>query len=367
MRQLFICDTPFQVLNALNFFWHSVKKGDAEKEGIGETDLVIVDQFSSAKDIGRRIEESGLFSHVYMVKQDTSYHVKNRQWRRVRVAVNYLFPRGMVRHHMGMRKIPENCYQRIYSSVLQHFTSAMLKLNPGADFYLLDDGTGSYSGSIISQGSALMRVFAKLSGTGAQTAHPKALYVNNVDMCRSETCDTILPLPKHDAEFIAFVNGIYDVNPDQIYKEKKFIWFTQPSEGSEIIYGTKEDISDLLRASGQDNILVRLHPRDKETEIYHDLCVDEGKAMWELIIPQCDIEDKVLVALYSTAQFTPKLLYDKEPRLIFLHHLVRGASEEGAQKGDERVANLVQTYRDKEKIMIPQNQDEFLALLQELN
>ena len=76
--------------------------------------------------------------------------------------------------------------------------------------------------------------------------------------------------------------------------------------------------------------------------------------MWELECIQSINDGNVIFAAFSTAQFTPKLLFDKNPYIIFLYKIfdleVKGA--------DEMIERFAHTYKYKSKIFVPKCMEE---------
>ena len=73
-------------------------------------------------------------------------------------------------------------------------------------------------------------------------------------------------------------------------------------------------------------------------------------------------EDSILISFFSTAAFTPKLLYGKEPYLLFLYKLIR----EPVFHADQVVDGLRRCYFRPEKIMVPETITELLTLIEGL-
>ena len=71
----------------------------------------------------------------------------------------------------------------------------------------------------------------------------------------------------------------------------------------------------------------------------------------------------VLISYYSTAMFTPKMLFDREPYLIFTYHIWRvNESDEETKKLQRIVQFLKDSYRNPEKVMAPHTIEEYEAI-----
>jgi len=64
-----------------------------------------------------------------------------------------------------------------------------------------------------------------------------------------------------------------------------------------------------------------------------------------------------LFTLLSTATIMPKLLLDQEPRIVLLYHLFKRL--EGDDEDRDRFFQLTrETYRDPDRILIPETEEE---------
>jgi hypothetical protein len=70
----------------------------------------------------------------------------------------------------------------------------------------------------------------------------------------------------------------------------------------------------------------------------------------------------VLMSFFSTAAFSPKIIYDKEPYVIFLHKIT-GFNFFNA---DILIYRLQSMYADSEKVMQPKNVKELSMILKDL-
>ena len=90
-----------------------------------------------------------------------------------------------------------------------------------------------------------------------------------------------------------------------------------------------------------------------------DSFYDNNNFPWELICSKEINDNTVLIGVFSTAQFSPKELYNIEPYIIFLYKIIKPVGID-IKAIDEMTALLKNTYRNKTKIIIPNNIDEFI-------
>ena len=77
-----------------------------------------------------------------------------------------------------------------------------------------------------------------------------------------------------------------------------------------------------------------------------------------------DVNEKLFISIHSTACLTPKLLFDEEPYLILFYHLIDDAVTERNERFDHTMKLFIDSYRDKDKIMLPKTQEEFVQCVE---
>lgn len=361
MKLAFVCDTPYQVLTAVNLYWTSFY---AEKQ---TADLYIVDQFKDASKIYNNIVKEDLFDNVYLLNREENRFMPSGIKRYIKVAYSYLNPVHAINNQSKEIKPQslKNRYDKIFSSVMTCFVSALIKLNKKAEFSLFDDGLGSYYGDIVYNGGGIAyRCFSKITKTGIYAKRAEKLYVNNKEMCQSKAADIFIQIPKMDDSFFEIANRVFSLK-ESISENKRIIFLSQPSTGLQTIENDMQRLVEILRVY-KDNVTVRLHPREINYEKYKEFQLDTSGELWELKVSKMDMDDMILIAAHSTAQITPKVIFDKEPSLIFTYYLSTAYTDIEKKAFDDISNNLKNHYRDKRKIMIPKDENELKLLLKGL-
>lgn len=367
MRELYICDTPYQVLNALNIAYH--KKDSVEKI------LFIENQFRTAKNLAERAEKTGIFRSVYLLRRDEikfmPFGFKRLTLQMMLNLAPKLYMRVRLKDYSGeCESVFEKPFTTVYTAMAVRSVTAMIRLNSEVEVIFFEDGTGSYSGNVITKGKGKIYDFLyKVFHIGTSVCRPSALFVNNIKMCSSITVpkDRIFPLPEMDNGFIDFCSKIFDVNDVSTEERNSVFWLSQPSDDTPGADEARGKIRACLLPY-KDKITVRMHPRDNDAEYYRDFTVDYGHDMWELsILSKKDRADSlILIASYSSAQINPKILFDMEPVLIFLNHLNASTSHEEYDRVDGQIEDMRKAYRDPEKIYTPKTPEELSAVLQKI-
>ncbi len=364
-KHLFISDTPFQTLNMINVAWHEKEKGTGDI-----FDLCIINQFNAGEYMYEKIREAGLFDHVILVKKEDRQSIQTQMLRHLLVAKDYVFGKSFLKRHIRKEDrslVLAGGYNYVYSSVMSHIAVALLKRNPGCNFILVDDGTGSYSGDIGKKGvNHKYHSLASLFSGGKAFTNPSKLMLNYPEFFYGSRENLkIEALPEYEDCFLQFLYSCFDLQRDT-NTDRKLVFLTQPYTPADLNRQANLQVLDCIYPY-RDSVIVRTHPRDPDLDIYGSFFLEQPVDLWELRITQFpDIGEKVLLSFYSTAQLTPKFLYDYEPYLIFAYRLNSGISEASANGIHNMVEKIRSLYRQPEKIFEPKTKDELESLLKRL-
>ncbi|MBE7064486.1 MAG: hypothetical protein E7384_01555 [Ruminococcaceae bacterium] len=153
----------------------------------------------------------------------------------------------------------------------------------------------------------------------------------------------------------------------------RFVYFAQMFDALPIqtecpriekeIYDTVRDVLE------ESDLTVKLHPRS-EANVYGSNAVITNTP-WEIIaLVDEDIDNKVLISMCSGSVFYSKLLCDKEPYVIcvmklYLPYIYTDSEKDIAEKERtmEFIHGVKNSYKNKEKFMIPENVEELREML----
>ena len=359
MRYLYYCTTPFQTLIAMNMQINQTLKQSVEDEA----NIVLVDIFNECKAIAGRLSKEYIFDHVFIVKEEAHKSIKNGNIKFFQIALNTILPKTMVRYQFGTNAkfILEEKYDAIISSVFCHPVAALLTLNPKSSFIMMDDGLASYFGNWTSRirSKSYLRLL-KVRNCGKDVSKPSSLYVMRKELCKSTVTDKIFQLAPIDNHLLMIAKRVFGIDEAETIYRENIILLSQPNMDA-ITIEVFGKILDKLKDNRR-NVIVRPHPREKEYSVYQDFSVDKTRHMWELLVDNEDIENKLLITSYSTAVFTPKLLYDREPWIVFLHRMV-GMNDEF----EPLIKQLRNSYRNKKRICEVNSLEEFCTFYNQFN
>lgn len=166
-----------------------------------------------------------------------------------------------------------------------------------------------------------------------------------------------------DDEVKALILRIWDIDRTP-YIPGRYIFLDNLLE-REVLHKIAVSILEIV---GRDNFTFKWHPLRGEDRVFGDNEVETWPASdipFEVYLATGNYEDNVLISWYSTACFTPKFIYDQEPIIIFIYHIVE-ANEE-IERIESMVNKLISAYEHKERIYIPNDINELCQIIEKIN
>lgn len=363
MKIAFLCDTPYQVLNCINYCYHATN--------VHEVDLYLGHQFTGSYELEERIKQEKVVRNVYGFKDYLAPMQVVHYLRRMK---QMIFPKSFLKHALiDSVSLSEKRYDQIFISVPTMFAIALKRTYPEASLFYYDDGMGSYYDNIFEKMERSPQgKLCKMFGIRLDDMKPQALYINNPQFCQSTMTSNILPLPplkQAEPEFLSMVYRVFDMKRNEMYDRYRMIYLSQPNDAGSREVEHQADLIMKALQPYEKQCMVRPHPRQKNLDTGR-LTVDRIRSMWELLCGDQITDNHILIGTYSTAQLTPKLFFQKEPYVIFLYQLEGITSGNGNIAAmEELIENLREGYQHPEKVMVvktvSQLQKEIEGLLNE--
>lgn len=344
-RIAFVCDTPYQLFVIISLIFCNKDIWSHEK------DLYIdIKRSKKAKMYAyyKKIADMDLFSNVYILNSLSSTYRKLNM-------VEWLFPQNSIRYGMNQKKALNNKYTEVYISGPFMLQRNFIYYYKPQYVYFFEDGTGSYNDRI---GLDLLNIKGKimqfLLKRGPRYIYPKNLYLFSPQIYRGEYANIVkkIEFPKEKLDVFKSV-FMYELNP--AYLKRKLIYLSQPMHPFCI---TTEDAILEILDNFSNHLIIRPHPQDYN-KFGNNSNVDTCQDLWELVCINCISEDHVLIGKYSTAQITPKLIFNKEPYIVFTYYLF----EDKSQKVETGIHTIESLYKNKNKIFVPKTKEEFKQII----
>lgn len=327
-------------------------------------DLFLICDMVDSIDVSE-LNSIGIFTNIYKI----NLWGKITRFKKVKVYVSSNELNGYVDLLCGRDNLNQIKYDSCFCSVLTNlFTSIMLTKNKKADIYIFEDGMATYNKFACSKlyNYSWKTLFVRyLLGVGGKVKIA-GVFVFRPDIAIEDEYPIYQIL-------ISEMKSLYDVmrkifrceELDQL-EQCKFIYFEQPNETFIDNYlDIEEYITDVL-FSFKSQTVMRLHPRDLGRAEFYSEYKCENSGMWELQLANLDVEDKVLIGPFSTAQVTPKILYDQEPYIIFTYQLYHDFFGSETSNIEDLIGRIRGIYRNPEKIFVVKSKAELKEILENL-
>ncbi len=370
-KSCYICDTPYQILNSIDHFHHS------RDESEGMADIYICDWFNNAVNIAEAIKSEKIFNRVYLYKYDLSYVIKDISPNKKRRLSEY-FPEKCISETVADKEACKQRYDSIYMSLYTPFSTSVVRNNVKAEIFLIDDGIATYidrdriSIYAFPQTRDIRHIlFYKVFKGGVPKYTPSAIYVYNRQMDHIDYIPDVRELypPRDwDDDFRDSIDRVFGYKKDLRYDSIRGVYLAPTDVPENTDFSDNVAKAENIIRLFKDDLMVRVHPRSKTgAEKFEGIRTDNGKNMWELLCGDHITDDHVLIGEYSTAQFSPKLMYDREPWLIILYKALKKERGKDTLDTMSNVINeLRQNYRNPGKIIVPESTDELEEILKKV-
>lgn len=352
--------TDYQLLNAIRFVYNNCENS------FNNTDIFISESIRNINYKVKILKRLGLFSKIFLIRSLIfSSNTFGRKLRSLTLSLNKKsFNKFII---CDNREIIPKRYEILMVPCATLQCEIFINYFEHDKIYYIEDGFGSYFGDI--QKNTMTPAHRFVNQRLGKSVRIEKLYLNKVNFCKSdfalENCQ---------------IRGQFEFNYKQILKEiflttdyvktynsNDFIYLRQPL----IDFGQKyidleQTIIKLTADFIGDAFIVRNHPRNRKILNILEYRVDNGRNMWECVCLDNIGPQNVLIGLLSTAQITPKLLFDLEPTVIFLFNLFP-LTDIKKQEELSIAESFKKLYKDPMKIFTPRNMDEYLECLRRIN
>jgi hypothetical protein len=380
-RCLALVSTPFQLMSLLCMI------GDYDFENVSSLVLVIDGDFANAEIIEDRIKREGLFDNVLVSAKHEEYenhlgirYLKDSIFRAasLKKEFNFMFP-----------ELDGLCFDVLLCSCATR-SSLVLKrfCVPEGQTIFFDDGVGSHSAMVFHplgcfDNNAIrideknnvkckekirnsVRRIILLCLPASSRFNISAIFLFSptsatVERMRSLKVHTISS-PKINFQLLS---RIFNYEMTCGCSSQKYIFFTLPGDVSKIALTEERHIlEELISCCGED-LHIRVHPRRNSTDFSWCAGRVDYTSFWELEAGSGVVSnDTWLIGSCSTAQSSPKVIFDIEPYQILLHELVSQVSYASCVVF---LKDLQESYNNSSKIHVPQSIGDLINVLNEQN
>lgn len=300
---LFICNSPYHVFNAINYKLHYSKEDD---------DMILINMFNNSDKVYKSLSDSGLFNKVVYISD--CGNDKTISW------LELLWPEHFLKDYVDLSELRSSYSKVVVASYLSNVSKCICchYSNRSCGIEMIEDGMGTYIYGIMKY-RRVERLFGILFNRGFAKLRCKNLYVYDRSLIEADIPYKLLELPKLERtqENVQKIGKLFEANDSMEIKEQYIFIFESE------IYGitTQMQVSilnDLKEAVGIDNIIVKPHPKT-DLKLLAGYKLLKGQIPWEAYCFNNEMDSKVVVAMNSTAAFTPKLVFGDKTQIWFVN------------------------------------------------
>lgn len=339
-------------MNVLNL--NNQRKAGFENIKDYTADLYILNTFKGSDTIYQILKNTTYFSQIYLIDKKINKGIF-RHFNSLFDALSY--------HHYFADKYPflshfiHNRYDVICVPKYSVFIDQVFRANNKAQIELFEEGSASYNPiDLLQMQPYLYRQVARIFHNTVDLREYRRLYLLNSRMYFSDKADLVVEIPKFNDVYLQELRILFsDLNKQDI--DKPIYWISQFLNNEDFNLMLDQVLNKLNNY--HDEVLFCQHPRNYLENKYH-FSENSGSHIWELkILDKEDFDDKLLISVHSTACFSPKMLYDKEPYIIFIYKLGSYEVSNMTPALEKTIAAFKASYSDPDKVMIPENIEEF--------
>ncbi len=353
----FFAMTEYQLLNILKFVWNDIEGSK------NNSDLYISEDVISKYLPHDNIVKANIFSNIFIVSKIT--YNSNRRLRKLQSLVRtvnnsafgkYLTPDGQIyAKDVKYDVIVVSSSALVFEMCMHYFKHDSL--------YYIEDGSGNYIGGVKSLATSKSRAFVQKILFKSEPI--KKMYVNKMELCDVNEAQELCSIEgKPETEFMDFLQNIFCNDAIELLYEKDDAIFLDRPEATftETQVYKNNEIKDLCFEYFGESFIQRRHPRDRSLPSKYKRN-DNRTIMWEYVCKEEITDNSVLLGYFSTAQITPKILYNKEPYIIFLYKMYGKQETIQVERFIERFKAC---YEKDAKIFIPSDMAELESALKRI-
>ena len=355
--------TPFQIFNCINIYSNL----DVEEKA----DLFLYTYASDLRNIAKRVSESEIFEHVYLLENTPKPG-------RIQM-INAVFRPGRL---LGGIELKE--YSSLYISYSgipnMLLYNLLYKKSKKLKLYFYEDGVSSYYNGLF-QHTKNVETIRKIRGLRNDTENVEKVLLyeprlNSVTY-KTQTVEKLYPTYKED--ILQKLDNIYAITKGakELLFDSKYLYFDHDYKkyvGDEFFFNFNQNeiVNNIAEIVGR--ILVKVSPlSDVEHSTYEGKKVTVSnfeRAPWEILIHQDkNLESRCLITVCSNAVITPKSVYGKEPYVLILGKALynlglTNSTDVWSERMGKYYARVSEIYKDKEKFCVAETMEEAYLFLE---
>ncbi|SEQ17481.1 hypothetical protein SAMN02910369_01324 [Lachnospiraceae bacterium NE2001] len=349
-KGLFICGTPYHVISSI------VLKYQLNIDA----DIILYDSFPNIDMLQKNIKDANIFTNIRVINKEKEYGMPKK------LISRYFFAFwGYLNINRMISKVLYNIkeYTDVYFAndqnidIIDRYNYCYIKKYfPNICTHYYEDGLGSYHDDHYDL-TKLDYLFRKTLVGNNTHIFDSDIYLYSPELYKLLNPNSkrkILEIKKIDQKIIQTLKKVFSYFIEDIEGYNAIIFDTVRNE--EFTQKGSADYNNIVKKifDGEKKKyrpIVKPHPRERKRFFEYDYFKMEGFP-FEIFCLFYDFNNILFVNNYSNAVFTPKILFDQEPHIIFTCKVL--ANEMLDKKGDriKHIDCFIKLYRDGSKISV---------------
>lgn len=361
----FICSSPYQIIGAI---------GIVKSKNLCADLYIAPGEYKVDDSLVKKLRDSRIFSTVIVVSLAGGSEKRDYVSRKLRSVRMTVFSEKTLSAYLPSDVSYNAFYASSRSSIKATQLAVLRKRNPNIKRVVFEDGLGSYSeNGRLMEVSNLRRFIERLLGWDLDDREKMSVMVycpeliSKFEHLKGISIEQMPRLELND-ENRALLSEIFSVQEVNCIQERYIIFDTKRSGGvyDHLTADEKARLDscyEAIKESVGNNVILKEHPRSAEKTVsLLKTYPYQGLPMEVLYLNMKDLNKRVLISQVSTAVFSPKVLFDSEPIVISLHHLLR---DNHLSTEFEGIFDKFRgTYRSPSRVLAPDSIEELRQMLE---
>lgn len=345
---LFVSHTYYQVITMIQMRLTLFK--DAK------TTAIISDSSNNAEKVFNRLKAMSIFEKCYFIKIKEELFRKKTSLDKIRQIPMFVSGNGDIWDSLPLGYYDEIIYYN-QDEIIFSLYAKLYRENQNLKVSRFEEGIFSYGfGTWPSLKCTIAQVIRKVLGRKNLEEAYSNYYCYYPELYHGTMAVIPIPSISEDNGLSNILQKVFNLNFNQDDYRYRYIYFssTLGSEGKNPI-GELELVKRIAELVGNDNLLVKVHPRDDASRfIDAGMNVDiHSNVPWEAIQMGMDFSQHVFLSITSNSAITMTLLQDKPPKVFYMYKLCNTGANSHLQKCIESVESVIfDEFMNDKKIQV---------------
>lgn len=358
MRILFVCNTPFQVITALNIYCNKFRNE--------RVTVVLNDYFNGSERVAKELQSLDLFERVYCIH--TIDMIRNGS----NIIKYSILSPSKLRENFDV--LQEYQFDMMFFNNFDILSAIIferiIECNPDMIPCRFEEGYSSYFNNYDQQKSCY--VFEKLERLRGRKSLSKSVsqfwyYVPEFAKYKHNKSDDLRTIPmlrKDDTYLIEILNKAFSVGQIVDSYTTKFIFFEDAFAYNNERINDVEVVKMIADTVKTENLSIKLHPRSNSNR-FAEIGLSSNKNVgvpWEIFQLNSNFDGKVFLAVASGSVLASKVYFDDDVKIVYLFKCVSKRPRHVTKEFENHLRKVMEQYGG-DNVFIPQNTEELKRIL----